>query len=215
MLNKMKIKAAVITGRMLVVIAIVFASDVFAQTDDSYLFKINDTQIGGYIGVGGRMTSVNSEAAGFLDGKIVGVINEKWGVGLAYSALHYDKGLNALVNDGAYHLNAAYGGIYVERIFTLSEDFKFSISITSGMGEVFYQYDKDYRKEKVWSEEIIDKTTFAVFEPAIEFGYNFAGNYWIGIMGSFRNTSPLELIGADEQLFQKFTGGISVKYGLF
>ncbi|MDZ7764490.1 MAG: hypothetical protein U5K00_08695 [Melioribacteraceae bacterium] len=143
------------------------------------------------------------------------VINEKWGVGFSFSALHYDRGMNKLVNDGAYHLNAGYAGIYVERIFSLSEDFRFSVSVTSGMGEAYYQYDKDYRKEKVWSEEIIDKTTFAIFEPSIEFNYNFAGNYWIGVMGTFRNTSPLKLIGADEKLFQKFTGGITLKYGLF
>lgn len=202
-------------SKLLIAILFLLASNLFGQPNKNYLFKINDTQIGGYVGVNGRLSSVYSDAAGFLDGRIVGVINEKWGVGFSFSALHYDKGLTSLVNDGAYHLNAAYAGIYIERIFSLSDDFKFSVSVTSGMGEAQYQYDKDYRKEKVWTEEIIDKTTFAVFEPALEVQYNITGNYWIGIMGSFRNTSPLELIGADEQLLQKFTGGISLKYGLF
>lgn len=187
----------------------------FAQGEKGYLFKIGDTPIGGYIGVNGRYSTVESNSVGFLDGKIVAVINENWGVGFSFSVLNYDRTLTKLVDDGSYRLNAGYAGIYVERIFSLGDDFRFAVSITSGMGETYYQYDKDYRDDKVWTEEIIDKTTFAIFEPAIEFDYNLGGNYWIGIMGSFRNTSPLDLLGADEQLFQKFTGGITLKYGLF
>ncbi len=199
----------------LFIAALIVSLTTFAQSETKGLFTIDDTPIGGYIGAGGRITTVESNTAGFLDGKIVAVINQKWGVGFSFSALHYDKGMNELVNDGAYHLSAGYAGIFVERIFKLSENFRLSVSITSGMGEAYYQYDKDYRKDKVWSEEIIDKTTFAVFEPALEFNYNIGGNYWIGVMGGFRNTSPLELIGADENLFQKFTGGVTFKYGLF
>lgn len=195
--------------------ALIVSLTTFAQGEAKHLFTIDDTPIGGYIGANGRLTSLESNTAGFLDGKIVAVIDGDWGVGFSFSALHYDRGMNKLVNDGAYHLNAGYAGIYVERIFKIGEDFRFSASITSGMGEAYYQYDKDYRKEKVWSEEIIDKTTFAVFEPAIELDYNIGGNYWIGVMGAFRNTSPLELIGADDNLFQKFTGGVTFKYGLF
>jgi len=203
------------THLKLLLIVLLLSLTTFAQSEKSSLFKIGDTPIGGYIGVGGRYSTVESNSSGFIDGKIVAVIDENWGVGFSFSALNYDRTLTKLVNDGSYRMNAGYVGIYVERIFSISEDFRFSISITSGMGEVFYQYDKEYRKDKVWSEEIIDKTTFAVFEPAIELDYNIGGNYWIGVMGSFRNTSPLDLIGADEQIFQKFAAGVTFKYGLF
>lgn len=200
---------------ILAILIVLLTSVSFAQVEKNHLFMINETSIGGYVGINGRFSSVESNLAGYLDGKIVAVINENWGIGFSFSGLHYDRGLNKVVDDGSYHLNAAYAGIYVERIFSLSNDFKLSVSITSGMGEAYYQYDKDYRKDKVWTEEIIDKTSFAIFEPALELQYNILGNYWIGIIGSFRNTSPLELIGADEHLFQKFSGGITIKYGLF
>lgn len=199
----------------ILIAVLALAVSTFAQVEQKHLFTIDDTPIGGYIGVNGRYSTVESNSAGFLDGKIVAVIDGDWGVGFSFSGLHYDRGLHKVVDDAPYRLNAAYAGIYVERIFDLSEDFKFTISITSGMGEAYYQYDKDYRKDKVWSEEIIDRVDFAVFEPAIEINYNIGGNYWIGVMGSFRNTSPLELIGVDDNLFQKFTGGVTFKYGLF
>ncbi len=195
--------------------ALIVSLTTFAQGETKHLFTIDDTPIGGYIGVNGRYATVESNSAGILDGKIVAVIDGDWGVGFSFSVLNYDRTLGRVVNDGTYRMNAGYAGIYVERIFKLGDDFRLSASITSGMGEVFYQYDKEYRKEKVWSEEIIDRTTFAVFEPAIEIDYNIGGNYWIGIMGAFRNTSPVELIGLDENVFQKFTGGITFKYGLF
>ena len=202
--------------RLFLIIMLSLSITVFAQNEQkNYLFTVGKHKLGGYVGTGGRISSVFSETAGFADVKVGIVFNGKWTVGLTGSALYYDKGLNDLVDDGTYHLNVGYTALFVERLFSLSDRFKLSVSIASGSGEAFYRYDKNYRKEKVWSEEYIDRTTFSMFEPALEIQYRIKGNFYLGLTGSYRNTSPLQLIGASESLLREFSGGVTLKYGIF
>jgi hypothetical protein len=196
--------------------AFLLTAAVSAQTDKNYIISFGETEVGAYVGLGGRYsTTINSDAAGFMDIKAAVVLNGEWAVGLTGSGLYYDKKLSQMVNDGSYHLYVSYGALFVERIFSLNNDLKISVSIATGKGEAYYEYDKDYHKEKVWTEQVIDKTTFAIFEPAIEIQHRIAGNWWIGINGSYRNTSPLNLVNTDENLLRKFSGGITFKWGIF
>lgn len=103
----------------------------------------------------------------------------------------------------------------MERIFRLSEDFAISAMLMSGQGEAYYQYDKKYRKEKVWSEEIIDKTTFGVQKLSLQVSYQLIENLWLGINGTVRNTSPVELLGTPEALLKKPEYGLTVQYEIF
>ncbi len=202
-------------SKLLLAALLFLSSLVSAQSSKNYFFTIEDHQIGGYAALNGRVSSLNSHTAGFADIKVMFTINGEWAIGFMGSGLYYDRGLNELVNDGTYHLNASYGAIVIERIFTLNPDMKLSLSIASGNGDVNYRYDSDYRKEKTWSEEIIDKTTFAIFEPSVEIQHRIFGNWWVGLLASYRNTSPVKLINTDEDLFRKFSGGVSIKWGLF
>ncbi len=197
-------------------IALIITSTVFAQTEKNYLLTIGQTHLGAYLEVGGRYSTVmGSEPAGFMDIKGAVVFNGGWAVGLMGSGLYYDKRLSMLVNDGTYHLYVSYGALYAEKLFTLNDNLKISFSIATGQGEAYYQYDKDYQKEKVWSEEIIDKTTFYIFEPSLEIQHRVTGNWWIGLTGSYRNTSPLRIAGATENMLRKFSGGLTLKWGIF
>ena len=195
-------------------ISFLMTISLFAQNDDNYLLKIDDTEIGGYIGLNTRYTNVDSKPAGFLDIKLAVVIDHNWAVGIIGSGLYYDRKLTKLVDDGTYHLNAAYGAIFVERIFNIGDGLRLSLGIATGSGTAFYKYDNEYEKEKVWTEEIIDLNTFAVFEPSIELQYQISDNWHLGIMTSYRNTSPLKLIGTDDNMLRNLAGGISVKWGI-
>lgn len=190
---------------------------IFTQNEKDYFTTINKTKIGGYIGLGARYSTVtNSNNVGFLDYKAALTFNGKWGIGLSGSGLlHNHRKLRTLVSDGTYQLYVSYGALFIERIFTLNNDFKFSISISTGKGETSYIYDKDYRKDKVWSEETIDKTDFYVFEPGLEVQHKIYGNWWIGLNLTYRNTSPIELINTDESFLRKSSAGINFKYGIF
>jgi len=200
--------------RLLIIAVLFLTINSFAQ-NKNYLFSIGDTKLGGYLGTSMKYTNILDKPAGFMDFKAAVTLNGNWAFGVSASGLYYDKKLNTLVSDGTYHLYAGYVSVFVERIFSINEDFKFSLSISSGQGEAYYQYDKEYHQDKIWSEEIIDKTTFYALEPAMEIQHRVSGNFWLGLTGTFRSTSPIKLLGADESMLRKFTGGLTFKWGVF
>lgn len=187
----------------------------FGQERENYFATWSDTEIGGYVELNGRATEIGADTYSILGAKAVLVLNGKWGLGVTGSAFNYDETLSALVDDGTYRLEAAYGGFFVERIFSINENFKLSLSIGTGAGTAQYRYEKDYRKEKRWTDEYIDVVQFAFFEPGIEIEHRIAGNFWIGAAGTFRNTSPLELLGTEDDFLQSWSAGLSVKYGIY
>lgn len=177
--------------------------------------KIGNTTIGGVLGVGGRYSTLEKQTVGFLDGRAGITINADWGIGLGFAGLYYDKALSTLVPDGTYHLTAAYSGIYVERIIRMGDDLKASVGILMGQGTIMYQYDNDYRKDKVWTEEVIDQTTYAVFEPSVSIQYRLGASFWLGLTASYRNTSPVRLLGTPESVLRNGTAGITASWDVF
>lgn len=191
------------------------ATGLFGQEEPNYLFQWGDYNIGVYASLGTRISELDNNAVGWLDARAAIVIDGAWAIGIQGSGLYHDKKLDDLVADGTYHLSSGYTGIFIERMFPLGDDIRFSLSITSGAGVARYQYDKEYQKAKVWKDEIIDEVTFAVFEPGFEFQYRVGGNWWIGVNGSIRNTSPLRMIGTADGLLRKASAGLTVRWGIF
>jgi len=175
----------------------------------------NGSNLGGTILVAGKYTTLNAQAAGFLEVRGGITLNDSWTFGLGGAGLYYDKKLSSLVSDGTYHLYAAYGGIYVERSFWISPNFKGSVSLLTGQGKIYYQYDNDYRKEKVWTEEIIDETTFAVLEPGVTLQYRVGENVWLGLTASYRSTSPIRLLNTSESLLRNGSAGLTFSWDVF
>ncbi len=178
-------------------------------------FTVGDTEVGVYAGVATKYTTIFGEHAGLLELRGAFTVDRRWSIGLVGAGLWYDKSLHELVDDGSYRIEMAYGGIFVERMFSLSDHFILSLSVASGQGEVRYIYDKEYRDEKTWTEETIDRTTFAFFEPTVGMQVQVSDRVWLGVSGSYRNTSPVQLIGTDEDVFRKFSGGLTLTYGVF
>ncbi len=75
----------------------------------------------------------------------------------------------------------------------------------------FYQY----HKELTWTDEYIDVERFAANDFGAEFMIHVTGNWWVGLAGSYRNTSPVKMLGVEEDVLQKFNTGITVCYGIF
>ncbi|MBC7891776.1 MAG: hypothetical protein H7Y12_06145 [Sphingobacteriaceae bacterium] len=108
------------------------------------------------------------------------------------------------------------GGAWAQQYMRpIGKNMKISFSILSGAGLAMYKYDKDFAENRPWYQEIIDQETFAVFEPGIDLMAKVSKRWWIGLNGSYRNTSPVKLTGTDDLLFNKFNGGISIRYGIF
>ncbi len=176
---------------------------------------IGDKNIGGTITIAGKYTTLDRQTAGFLEGRAGITLDDTWAFGLGGSGLYFDKKLSALVSDGTYHLYAAYGGIYAERFFSFGTDFKGSVSLLMGQGTIYYQYDNEYRQEKVWTEEKIDETTFAVIEPAVSIQYRLGTNFWLGLTASYRSTSPIRLMSTSESLLRNGNVGLTASWDLF
>ncbi len=168
-----------------------------------------------YVATDVAATTVFGDAAGLFSMRGAVVFNSRWSVGLRATALWYDKALNQLSAEGTYHFNVGYAGIYVERAFPLGDAINLSLSIFTGTGVAEYLYDKEYRKDMLWTEEVIDRTTFAVFEPGVEISVRLSRSMWLGAHGSIRNTSPIELLGTPEGVLRKASGGLTLKYEVF
>ncbi|HPI36612.1 MAG TPA: hypothetical protein PK397_01595 [Ignavibacteriaceae bacterium] len=202
--------------RIFVVLVLFLSINLLAQNDTkNHLISIGDINLNGYLALNGKYTSYESNGAGFLDFRAAIVFDNGWAVGFDASGLYYDKKLNALVKDGTYHVEAGYAGFYIEKIFSVTENLKVSISLLMASGLAKYRYDKEYREQKVWYQEIIDQTNFFVTEPTVEIQQRIAGNWWIGLNGSYRNTSPIKMIQTDENMLKKFNAGLTFKYGIF
>lgn len=197
-------------------LVLITAVTAFAQIDSTpQITHWGDHAIGGYVATGASYSTVDGDPAGYLDLKAAMTIDGRWAIGLAGSALNYDKELTALVSDGTYRLQSGYAGLFVERLFTLSPAWKLSASFMSGQGTAFYQYDKEYRQEKVWSEEVIDRTSYGVQVLSLDLNRRLTDRLWLGVTGSVRNTSPLRLLETPDDLFKTLNAGISLRYGIF
>ncbi len=202
---------------ILIVVLLVLASQ--AQERKNYILsfggKSKTHTLGFYGGLNGLYSTVNENDATWFGGKAGLVFDQHWVVGFAGSTLNYDKNLDRLVSDGTYRLNAGYSGLFVEYLLPVKDFAKVSLSWTTGMGMAKYVYNKEFTAEKMWYEEIIDQDNFAANEFAAGVMFRITGNWWLGLEGSYRDTSPVELIGTDSDLFEKFNVGLSVKYGIF
>lgn len=168
-------------------------------------------KINGYVGLAGRASTILNDRAGYGDVRAALQLKNNWAVGLSASGLVYDKKLSTLVQDGTYRLNLAYSGVFVEKLFSLSRNVQLSLSLMTGLGVAQYLYDKEYRREKVWKEEIIDQTTFGVQELNLNVMHRLTGPWWIGMVASLRHSAPVEMIATPENLIKNGGMGFSLK----
>ncbi len=201
---------------LFVLFSIVFVINTLGQNQGSKkLFTLDGNDIGGYIGLNGRLTTVNSLAAGLIDIRIAVVINNKWAFGYNSTGLWNDRHLSTLVTDGVYHLMGSYQGVFIERIYILDEDFRFSLSLLIGQGTVKYEYCRSTVAERKWYEEIIDQADFNLIEPTIEINYNIIDKFWIGANLGYNLTTTIRMMDTERDLLNNVNGGLSIKYGLF
>lgn len=176
--------------------------------------KVQHT-LGVYAELNGQYATVRHEPSGFLGSKLVAVFDRHWGLGVAGKALWHDYDLTSLVSDGAYQFQAGYLGCYLEYLMPVGQNLRFSLSLTSGYGLAKYVYKKEFQADHEWYNRIIDQDVFHVNEPALEVNYRLGGPWWFGVNASYRNIGNLELMAADKCLLSGFSGGISLKYGIF
>jgi hypothetical protein len=197
------------------------AGNLFAQKTEirDYLWKYNGKKkehtIGGYLGISGSYTEVMGKPAGWLGAQLGVVFDKRYTLGVAGNALWFDYELDEAVETGTYHLESGYTGLFFEYMQPLGSRVRLTFSFLTGMGVAKYTYDKEYRNEMPWYERTIDTRDFSFVEPGIGIQTRVARKWWIGVNGTYRATSPVELPCASEQVLNNFTAGVSVRFGLF
>ncbi len=198
-----------------ILLAMLMTASVFSQTENKAIATLGKHRIGGYLGLGAKSASVFDETTSMGDFRVGVTLDARWTLGLSASGLYYDKKLSALVSDGTYHFYAGYTGLFIERTFSIAKNTKINLSWLMAQGLAYYQYDKDYRRSKVWSEEIIDAADFYMNEPAVELQQRVAGRIWLGVTASYRWSSPVWLVETSEDVMRGLSAGMSVKYAIY
>jgi len=181
----------------------------------SYEGRKKNHTIGTYVSISGTYSPLKGDHSYWLGGRIGLVFDKKWTIGVGGNVLDYDKKLTELVTDGEYRLEAAYSGMFLERLFPLKDWGKIGVSWLSGMGVTSYRYDNEYAESRPWYEEIIDTERFAVNELSLEFQLRIYHNWWLGAKAGYRLTSPIKLKGEDDFFLRDYDAGITVKWGVF
>lgn len=103
-------------------------------------------------------------------------------------------------------MEAGYSGLFVEYIVPLKDRAKLSFLWTTGKGLTQYLYNKKFRENKLWYEEIIDRERWAVNKLAAEFMFRLAGNWWLACGEENR-------LVVRNNLQPKISSGISTGHG--
>jgi hypothetical protein len=199
-----------------ILLVLILGTNAFGQSQGSKkLFTLDGNDIGGYIGIDTRLTSINSLPAGLVDYRVAVVINNKWSFGYSSTGLWNDRHLSTLVNDGVYHLMSNYQGLFIERIFNLNENFRYSLLLLIGQGIVKYEYCRSTIANRKWYEEIIDQADFNLIGPAVEMDFNIYDNFWLGANLGYNITTTIRMMDTKSDLLNNVNGGLSFKYGVF
>jgi hypothetical protein len=171
--------------------------------------------LGLFMDLNGSHTEILDRSSQLFGARIGFVYNRRLSFGFTGSAINYDYTLDELVNDGTYHMEGGHAGIFVGYMLPISNWGRLHFSISTGQGVVMYRYDKEFAEDRPWYQEIIDQENYATFEPGIEFSVKVAKKWWVGVQASYLTTSPIELMGTDEDFLEHYTSGILIRYGLF
>lgn len=210
----MKTKASVLSLLLL----LLTSAGMFAQHPDhlwSYQGKNKSHTLGIYAGLSGGGSQVMDDVCGIFSAKAGLVFNHRWTIGVAGSGLACEQKLYEVVDDGAYRLEAAWAGTYIEYLQPLGKHIRLSASVMTAAGVARYRYDKASMSEKAWYEEVIDEDRYGMLEGGVEVLFRIGGNWWAGLNGSVRNASPIHLKGSSQNLLDGSSAGLSLRYGIF
>jgi len=135
------------------------------------------------------------------------------GRGFFTETFDHPDGSGGLTN---YSYDGGYGGILVEPIVLPKFPVHVSFPVILGAGGIAknrltnLEYPYDYTD--VYTE---DAEAFLIAEPGIEVEFNVARWMRLAVGGSYRFTTSLGPKEFDSDMLNGFTGGLSLKFGMF
>jgi hypothetical protein len=108
-----------------------------------------------------------------------------------------------------------YAGMFFEPSIAPKFPFHVSFPIMFGAGGAYYFDNNDYNVDDMDNWITVDNDMFFVIEPGIEFEMNFTKHTRICLGVKYRYLSDLQLLKTEEDAFNGFTYGMTIKFGKF
>lgn len=180
-----------------------------------YLYCNGESRWGLWGQISGSFSPAGDKYLGWIGARIGTVYNDWLNFGIAGYALYNENITSQDRLNRTYRMEGASTGIFIEPRFDITRRISLGASLYMGHGQLQYRYEKEYREEMLWTEEIIDRVTFAVFEPGINGEYHFTLRWSISAGATYKITSPLRLWNTGNKALEGFSTHVSLKFGLF
>lgn len=162
-------------------------------------------------------------AAGTFDGQPVGELYAGGGVRVAPwldiqlsgTAIHT---LERSYTDGqgkAYQSEVGWMGVGIRPFITMGERIEIGIPIQSSHGVIQLRYERPYRDELRWTEEIIDRETIGLNSAGFDIRIALTNSWGLIIEAGGRISSPIQMVSAvDRDALDGWYAGFGTVYRL-
>jgi len=193
----MKIKNLLAVTFLLFVI-----SGTYAQEDDfQTIFGGKELRISGFGGPMMDFSTFDGQFAHFMGGGGGLLLNDFFIGG-------YGMGKTNTINTiSGYRLEMGFGGLWTGYTFFSKRAIHPVIHLQTGWG--------DLHTTREIGGEAIEKDVFFVLQPVVELEMNFTSFFKLGIGGSYRLVSGVEMLGYTDAELSSPGGFISLKFGWF
>lgn len=114
-----------------------------------------------------------------------------------------------------YQSETAWSGIGIRPFITLGERVEIGFPIETATGVMQFRYERPYRDEVAWTEEIIDRETIAVNSIGIDLDVRLSDHWAVRAEAGGRVSSPIRTVtDVDEDALNSWYAGIGAVYRL-
>lgn len=112
-----------------------------------------------------------------------------------------------------YQSEAAWIGLGLRPFLSLGERVEIGLPLKSSTGTVQFRYERPYREELPWDEEIIDRQTVAVYSGGLDAVVHLNNRWSLTAEGGGRVSSPVEVVvDFDRHALNSWYAGVGATY---
>ena len=194
---------------IILVIAIIFGQQVFAQEETLLSGKITH---GGFGGPVVKFTKIKGEFGVLVGGRGGWIINHTFVLGLGGYGLVNNIDANILQHEQVPFINLGYGGFEMEYIIHSDKVLHYSLIALIGGGAVTYRDRFDNDSDFDWD---YGQNTFFVFEPSANIELNITDFFRIDAGIGYRFISGVDFDNLKNKDIAGPSGILTLKFGKF